>query len=96
MGHVEDGSAKAKTVLGVRASMKIKAPLVIMFEDEGTNNVVCHLYPSEKCGDYESYGLLVCDLVRHVARLFDVEEGQVWEWVDKERTNPTTEITRRQ
>jgi hypothetical protein len=37
--------------------------------------------------------LLVCDLVRHVARAFKIEENDVWEWVDKERRNPTTEIT---
>ena len=67
--------------------MKIKTPLIIMFEEEGTSNVLCHLHPSETCGGYQGYGLLVCDLVRHVARCFDVEEAQVWEWVDKEPTS---------
>ncbi len=73
--------------------MKIKTPLVIMFEDQDTKNVICHLHPSESCDSYQGYGLLVCDLVRHVAKCFGVNEEEVWEWVDKERTNPTTDIT---
>ncbi|MBI3759754.1 MAG: hypothetical protein HY269_08385 [Deltaproteobacteria bacterium] len=75
--------------------MKIKTPLVIMFEEEGTGNVLCHLHPSETCGDYQSYSLVVCDLVRHVAKCFDVKEEQVWKWIERERGKPTTEIVRR-
>jgi hypothetical protein len=76
--------------------MKIKTPWAIMFEEEGTGNVLCHLNPSGTCSDYRGYGLLVCDLVRHVAKRFNVEEAQVWEWVDKERSKHTTEVIRRQ
>ena len=71
--------------------MVIKTPWVIMFEDEDTGNVICHLHPKDS-DTYQSYGLLVCDLVRHVAKCFEVNEEDVWEWVDKERTNPTTDI----
>jgi hypothetical protein len=70
---------------------RIESPLVIMFEQEG--KVVCHLYPTPKL-TYEGYGLLICDLVRHVANAFNVEEADVWQWVDKERHHHTTEITR--
>ena len=38
--------------------------------------------------------MLICDLVRHAAKAFDVDEDDVWEWVDKERRDPTTPITR--
>jgi hypothetical protein len=72
--------------------VQIKTPYVIMFQDEETKNVICHLYPSGSCDSYQAYGLLVCDLVRHVAKCFGVKEQQVWDWVDKERANPTTEI----
>ena len=65
-------------------------PLVIMFEAPD-KNVVCHIHPA-KGYDHQMYGLLVCDLVRHVARAFKVEEDDVWEWVDKERHGPTTDI----
>jgi hypothetical protein len=72
--------------------VEIKTPYVIMFRDEETKNVICHLYPSGSCDTYQAYGLLVCDLVRHVAKCFEVEEQQFWEWVDAERVHPTTQI----
>ena len=72
-------------------TMRIEQPLVIMFEADG--QVVCHIHPSKIASSHEHYGLLICDLVRHVARAFKVDEADVWEWVDKERHNPTTGIT---
>ena len=67
---------------------KIEKPLVIMFPDK-SGDVQRHIYPSERCPTHEEYGLLVADLVRHVARAF---EEDVWERVDKERRHPTTAI----
>src|SRR5437764_11662621 len=72
-------------------TFKIANPLLIMFADQ-RGEVVCHLHPSEHCPTHESYGLLIADLVRHVARAFKVSEDDVWEWVDKERHHPTTKI----
>ena len=71
--------------------MEIRDPLVIMFEAEG--QIICHLHPSKRANSYEAYGLLICDLVRHVAKYFKVNDGAVWEWVDKERKHPTTDVT---
>jgi hypothetical protein len=71
-------------------AMRIESPLVVMFEAGG--EIVCHIHPSKKASSHEHYGLLICDLVRHVARAFKVEEDAVWEWVDKERHRPTSEI----
>ncbi len=73
---------------------EIRNPLIIMFETEPDHSVVTHLYPSARCDRYEAYGLLVCDLVRHIANKFNVTEEEVWVWVDKERYHPTTHITR--
>jgi hypothetical protein len=67
----------------------VTQPLVIMFKDDD-GKVLCHLYPDEM--DHRHYGLLVCDLVRHVAAAFKVAEKDVWDWVDKERNRPTTEL----
>jgi hypothetical protein len=71
-------------------TMRIESPLIVMFEADG--EIVCHIHPSKKASSHQHYGLLVCDLVRHVARAFKVDEDAVWEWVDKERHRPTTEI----
>lgn len=71
--------------------MRIEQPLVIMFEASG-GEIVCHIHPSKTASAHHHYGLLICDLVRHVARAFKVAEDDVWEWVDKERHRPTTEI----
>jgi hypothetical protein len=70
--------------------MRIESPLVIMFRED--KHIVCHIHPP-KGWDHKHYGMLVCDLVRHIARAFKVEEDEVWRWVDKERRKPTTEIT---
>ena len=70
---------------------KVKKPLIIMFEQDG--EIVCHIWP-RPVDCHKSYGLLVCDLVRHVAAAFKVEEDDVWEWVDKERHHHTTDISR--
>jgi hypothetical protein len=71
--------------------MRIDKPLVIMFEAP-TGNVVCHIHPSKSTSSHRAYGLLICDLARHVARAFNVREDEVWEWVEKERRRSTTEI----
>ena len=69
----------------------ITQPLIILFEHEG--NLVCHLHPRQH-DTYEGYGLMICDLIRHVARNFDVSEHDVFEWVKREYHKPTTELTR--
>jgi hypothetical protein len=71
--------------------LKIEKPLIICFENEG--KIQTHLYPGER--DYKGYGILIADIVRHVANAFNVHENDVWEWVEKERdhqTSPVTEI----
>jgi hypothetical protein len=69
----------------------VKQPLIFMFlddKDEGN----CLLYPTQDNG-YEVFGLLICDLVRHVARCFKVDEEDVFAWIEKERHKPTGTIS---
>jgi hypothetical protein len=67
----------------------VEQPLIIMFRQD--QRILCHLYPAD--GDnYQGYGLLVCDLVRHIAAAFKVDEDAVWKWVELERAHHTTEI----
>ena len=70
--------------------MILTKPLIVMFEHDG--NLVCHLWPRET-DTYQGYGLMICDVVRHVARCFKVDEDDVWQWVDKERRQQTTTFT---
>jgi hypothetical protein len=72
---------------------EVTNPIVICYEQEDT--MTCVLHPP-KDYDHRSYGLVICDIVRHVANAFNVHEDDVWEWVDKERHNPTTSISREQ
>ena len=65
----------------------VKQPYVIMFKPDGGKDIITHIHKGDI--DYKGYGLLVCDLVRHVAAAFDVPEDDVWEWVDKERYHHT-------
>jgi hypothetical protein len=65
-------------------------PIIVMFLQD--KKVTCHIHKPPDY-TYEHYGLLICDLVRHVAHAFKVDEDDVWEWVDKERSHPTTDLT---
>ena len=65
-------------------------PMVIIYQnDDKTITTQIHHGLDDR---YEGYGLIVCDLVRHIARAFDVTEEEVWNWVDRERHHHTTEI----
>lgn len=69
--------------------MMIQHPLVMMFEQN--DKLICHLHPGDY--DHKHYGLIICDLVRHISKAFKVDEDEVWKWVDKERDNPTSDLT---
>jgi hypothetical protein len=71
--------------------MQITNPLIIVFEND--DKLQTHLYPGER--SHKEYGVMIADIVRHVANAFKVSENDVWEWVDKERyhqTSPAIEI----
>jgi hypothetical protein len=68
----------------------LRDPVIVMYREGGA--LVCRIHPA-KDDTHKHYGLMICDLVRHVANAFKVDEADVWEWVDKERRNPTTKIT---
>src|SRR5258708_31373033 len=53
--------------------LRIEKPLVLMFEEDG--QTICHIHPTEGY-DQRQYGLLICDLVRHLAGAFDVAEDR--------------------
>ena len=71
----------------------IERPLVIMFENEhGEGRLLeCHLYPPADY-TYEHYGLVIADLIGHVADHYKVSKEDVLEWVQKEIDRPTTKL----
>jgi hypothetical protein len=69
--------------------MKIEKPLIVVFENDG--KIQTHLYPGERSS--AQYGILIADVVRHVAKAFNVHENDIWEWVDKERYHQTSPVT---
>ena len=70
--------------------IEMKDPLVVVYEDMD-GKLVCGIHPREDY-DHKAYGILICDLVQHVANAFDVRAHEVWEWVDKERFKPTDNV----
>ena len=71
--------------------MELHNPLIVMFETPD-GKITCHIH--RRIDDtHQTYGLLICDLVRHVSNAFKVDEDDVWDWVDKEREHHTTDIT---
>jgi hypothetical protein len=78
-------------MMAKQQQMRISDPLVVMFR-ASDGQVITHIHRPPDLG-YESYGLMVCGLVRHVANAYQVPEYAVWEWVEKERRQPTTTIS---
>jgi hypothetical protein len=70
--------------------IEIKAPLLIMFENDD-GSITCHIHPAPDW-NHETYGLLITDMVRYIAKAFKVDEDKVWEMVDAERYHPTDRI----
>lgn len=51
------------------------------------------LYPQDMT--CEQYGIVIADVVRHVARAYSVSEDQVWTSVERERQHPTSPVSGR-
>jgi hypothetical protein len=69
----------------------IENPLVLMFQAPD-GSLITKLHHPPDFG-HEAYGLIICDLVRHVANSFGVPEKSVWKWIDRERRHPTTAVS---
>ena len=41
---------------------------------------------------YEQFSLAIADIIRHVARAFNVDEADVLHWAEREIHSPTTDI----
>jgi hypothetical protein len=87
MKGAEEMNKKAESFIEI----EIKNPYVIVYKtDRGM--IQTQLHPGEECSNYQSFGLLIADIIHHTARCFNVKPEQVVEWVNKELANPTTKI----
>jgi len=82
-----DAAALSRAPVGVPL---IVDPHVVMYEEED-GAVGCRLVflPEDR---YETYAGLVRVMVRQIATTFDVPVEHVWEWTQRERIKPSTEI----
>lgn len=78
--------------MGADNVLRIERPLVMVYE--GDDAIMFRIHRTEKSHSHKQFGMLVCDLIRHVAKAFDVDEADVWSCVEQERDNPTTGIKR--
>jgi hypothetical protein len=87
---VEKERRKPATRITQPRAMGERNLLVGIFEDDPGGRHHCILNPRY---DHHAYSLIICDLVRSVAAEFNVDEDDVWEWVEKERRESTTKLT---
>lgn len=79
--------------------LEITRPIVIVQQTEDGKGNRCVLFrppgwrgfPPEKL--VASFGLVACDLIRHIAQALGCHEDVVFDWVERERRNPTATIT---
>jgi hypothetical protein len=67
-------------------------PLLVVMQTPEDKSIVTSIFKSDI--SHEGFGLVICDIVRHVAAAYRVEEDDIWEWVEKERHHHTTELRR--
>ena len=68
-------------------------PIAIISQAPDGGNIFRVFSPDGEWKRYELYATLVADFVRHIANCFNVPEGKVWEWVDRERYYQTSPVT---
>ena len=73
--------------------IEIHNPWIIVYEPVPKEGMVCRLHGPPDA-DYGQFGIVIADVIRHVAKKFDVDEADVLEWVHKEMDEPTSEIKR--
>jgi hypothetical protein len=76
------------------AAMPIINPWVIVHQPGGKGSSIETILAGQPDSTYRSFGLVIADIIRHVANAYAVDEADVLEWVHREMDNPTTDIKR--
>ena len=75
--------------------MPIINPWVIVHQPDGEGGGLETILAGPPDGNYRQFGIVIADIIRHVANAYDVDEADVLEWVHREMDSPTTEIKRK-
>lgn len=73
------------------AVTQLGEPMVIVHREAGELQTLLFNFEGHKP---EAYGLIVADIIGHVAKHYDCDPEFVMDWVRKELDNPTTPLTR--
>lgn len=73
---------------------RVKDPYFVMFRNE-QNQVECHIGGPEDSVEMGLYGILVADLIRHIALAHGADPKEVLWHIILELNNPTCTITRK-
>lgn len=71
----------------------VHQPLIIVHKPDEADRVTCEIWPIGEYNDFRAYGLVIADVIRHVASAFGVPEQSVFDWVVKEMKKPTSKLS---
>lgn len=70
-------------------AMLQRARLILTADDSGKLVCLIRKQPGDVAGHF---GIALADCARHVARAFNVDEDEVFGWIEKERLKPTSTL----
>lgn len=71
----------------------ITHPWIIVHQPEGIGGTMHTILVGPDEANYEQFSLAIADVIRHVAKGFEVDESDVLRWIHQELDNPTTELS---
>lgn len=71
---------------------KVTNPWIIVYQPKGKGGEIYTILAGPDNADYEQFSLIITDVIRHVAKHFEVDESDVLRWIHMELDNPTTEL----
>jgi hypothetical protein len=82
-------------VMADEQQIPIINPWLIVHQPNGKGGSMETILAGPADGSHEKFGLVIADVIRHVANAYGVDEADVLEWVHREMDNPTTEVKRK-
>ena len=74
--------------------MEIINPWVIVHQPLGDGDNIETILVGPPHADHRAFGIVIADIIRHVAKRFGVAEADVHEWVQRELVQPPSTTMR--